>query len=195
MRPISGVKVLAPAKRPRPALHLPIVIPDRFKCLWHKGRKLFIPIAYRQHRRLTCPKASRDDCNRCPGSPAPDVEHLLEWPATYCENRTAGLSSEDGYPSAMTPSIVQDGGTPSSRTTSCMGVVDRPRHLGRRIVDRLREGHAGRGGAYRTSACNSSFSNSPEKHSKREAARGDSEKRSVISWRFCSFGRVFAVKH
>ena len=106
-----------------------------------------------------------------------------------------GLSSEDGYPSAMTPSIVQDGGTPSSRTTSCMGVVDRPRHLGRRIVDRLREGHAGRGGAYRTSACNSSFSNSPEKHSKREAARGDSEKRSVISWRFCSFGRVFAVKH
>ncbi len=29
----------------------------------------------------------------------------------------------------------------------------------------------------------------------REAARGDSEKRSVISRRFCGFGRVFAVKH
>ncbi len=29
-----------------------------------------------------------------------------------------GLSSDDGYPSAMTPSIVQDGGTPSVRTTS-----------------------------------------------------------------------------
>src|SRR6266567_8128974 len=36
----------------------------------------------------------------------------------FVNTELRGLSSDDGYPSAMTPSIVQDGGTPSSRTTS-----------------------------------------------------------------------------
>src|SRR5450759_471535 len=66
------------------------------------------------------PKESRDDCaTAAPAHQRPMWNISSNGRRCLVKTEPRGLSSEDGYPSAMTPSMMQDGGTPSSRTTSC----------------------------------------------------------------------------
>src|SRR5450756_2000822 len=62
------------------------------------------------------PKESRDDCaTAAPAHQRPMWNISSNGRRCLVKTEPRGLSSEDGYPSAMTPSMMQDGGTPSSR--------------------------------------------------------------------------------